>query len=137
ITRKYLAKNRPDQAQPLLEDIVRRRPWEDRFLTQLAACYYQGGYLAQAERVLFAIADGAEPGTAGMTLLWARIKLARGDLGGGLQALLAAEAMNPELPGVYIQIGDTYARLLQWQNAKSAYEKALALDTDNALAFQG
>jgi predicted AlkP superfamily phosphohydrolase/phosphomutase/tetratricopeptide (TPR) repeat protein len=137
VSRTYLWKNRPDQAQPLLEELVRRRPWEDRFLTQLAACYFQGGYLAQAERLLFAIADGAEPDTAGMTLLWARIKLARGDLGGGLQALLAAEAMNPELPGIYIQIGDTYARLLQWQNAKSAYEKALALDPDSALAFQG
>jgi tetratricopeptide (TPR) repeat protein len=137
VARTYLWKNRTDQAQPLLEEIVRRRPWEDRFLTQLAACYYQGGYLAQAERVLFAIADGAEPGTAGMTLLWARIKLARGDLGGALQALLTAEAMNPQLPGIYIQIGDTYARLLQWQNAKIAYEKAIALDEDNALAFQG
>ena len=137
VARTYLWKNRPDQAQPLLEEIVRRRPWEDRFLTQLAACYYQSGYLAQAERVLFAIADGAEPDTAGMTLLWARIKLARGDLGGALQALLAAEAMNPQLPGIYIQIGDTYARLLQWQNAKIAYEKAIALDEDNALAFQG
>src|SRR5438552_1196485 len=137
VSRTYLWKNRPDQALPLLEEIVRRRPWEDRFLTQLAACYYQGGYLAQAERVLFAIADGPEPSTAGMTLLWARIKLARGDLGGALQALLTAEAMNPQLPGIHIQIGDTYARLLQWQNAKIAYEKAIALDEDNALAFQG
>src|SRR5438094_1639454 len=137
VARTYLWKNRTDQAQPLLQEIVRRRPWEDRFLTQLAACYYQGGYLAQAERVLFAIADGAEPGTAGMTLLWARIKLARGDLGGALQALLTAETMNSQLPGIYIQIGDTYAHLLQWQNAKIAYEKAIALDEDNALAFQG
>ena len=137
VSRTYLWKNQPDQAQPLLEEIVRRRPWEDRFLTQLAACYFQAGYLAQAEHLLFAIADGAEPDTAGMTLLWARIKLARGDLGGGLQALLAAEAMNSELPGIYIQIGDTYARLLQWQNAQSAYEKALTLDPDSAMAFQG
>ncbi len=137
VARTYLWKNRPDQAQLLLEDIVRRRPWEGRFLTQLAACYYQSGHLAQAERVLFAIADGSEPDTAGMKLLWARIKLARGDLGGALQDLLSAEAMSPQLPGIYIQIGDTYVRLLQWQNAKIAYEKAIALDEDNALAFQG
>ena len=137
VARTHLWKNRPDQAQPLLEDIVRRRPWEDRFLAQLAACYYQSGYLAQSERVLSAIADGSEPHTAGMTLLWARIKLARGDFGGALEALLAAEAMSPQLPAIYIQIGDTYARLLQWQNARVAYEKAIALDEDNALAFQG
>src|SRR5204862_7306372 len=61
----------------------------------------------------------------------------RCDLGGALQELLAAEAMNPQLPGIHIQIGDTYVRLLQWQNAKIAYEKAIALDEDSALAFQG
>lgn len=137
VARTYLWKGRPDQTRPLLEEIVRRRPWEDRFLAQLAPCYFQGGYLAQAERVLFAIADGGEPDTAATKLLWAQIKLARGDLGGALQAVLAAEAMNPQLPGIYVQIGDTYARLLQWQNAKSAYEKAIALDEDNARAYLG
>src|SRR6266481_862291 len=137
LARTFLWKNRPDQALPLLEEIVRRRPWEDRFLTQLAACYFQNGYLAQAERLLIAMSDGPEPDSAGMKLLWARIKLARGDLGGALQALLAAEAMDPQSPGIYIQLGDAYGRLLQWQNAKLAYEKAVALDPDNALAFQG
>jgi predicted AlkP superfamily phosphohydrolase/phosphomutase/tetratricopeptide (TPR) repeat protein len=137
VARTYLWKGRPDQARPLLEEIVRRRPWEDRFLMQLAPCYFLAGYLAQAERLLFAIADGGEPDSAATKLLWARIKLGRVDLGGALQALLAAEAMNPQLPGIYIQIGDTYARLLQWQNAKVAYEKALALDPDNARAYLG
>src|SRR5439155_24711951 len=137
VSRTYLWKNRPDQALPLLEEMVRRRPWEDRFLTQLAACYYQNGYLAQAERLLIAMSDGPESDSPGMKLLWARIKLARGDLGGALQALLAAEAMNPEAPVMYIQLGDAYSCLLQWQNAKLAYEKAVALDPDNARAFQG
>ena len=137
VARTYLWKGRPDEARPLLEEIVRQRPWEDRFLTQLAPCYFQSGYLAQAERVLFTIADGGEPDTAVTKLLWARIKLVRGDLGGALRALLDAEAMNPQLPGVYIQIGDTYERLLQWQNARSAYEKALTLDEDNARAHLG
>ena len=137
VSRTYLWKNRPDQALPLLEEVVRRRPWEDRFLNQLAACYFQNGYLAQAERLLAAISDDGEPDNAATMLLLARIKLARGDLGGGLQALLAAEAMNPRVPGIYTQLGDAYVRLLQWENAKVAYEKAIALDEDNALAFQG
>ena len=137
VARTFLWKNRPDQALPLLEEIVRRRPWEDRFLTQLAVCYFQNGYLAQTELLLAAMSGGPEPDSAGMKLLWAKIKLARGDLGGALQALLAAEAMDPQSPGIYIQLGDAYSRLLQWQNAKLAYEKAVALDPDNALAFQG
>jgi predicted AlkP superfamily phosphohydrolase/phosphomutase/tetratricopeptide (TPR) repeat protein len=137
ISRTYLWKKQPDRALPLLEEIVRRRPWEDRFLTQLAACYFQNGYLRQAERLLAATSDDSEPDNAGTMLLLAKIKLARGDLGGGLQALLATEAMNPSVPGIYTQIGDAYAGLLQWENAKVAYEKAITLDGDNALALQG
>src|SRR5439155_17412622 len=88
LARTYLWKNRPDQALPLLEEIVRRRPWEDRFLTQLAVCYFQNGNLAQTELLLGAMSDGPEPDFPGMKLLWARIKLARGDLGGALQSWL-------------------------------------------------
>jgi len=137
ISRTYLWKNQPERALPLLEEIVRRRPWEDRFLTQLAACYFQNGYLRQAERVIAATADSSEPDTVTTMLLLAKIKLARGDLGGGLKNLLAAEALNPRAPGIHTHIGDVYARLLQWENAKAAYEKAVALDEDNALALQG
>src|SRR6266536_3020020 len=61
VARTYLWKNRPNQALPLLEEIVRRRSWEDRFLTQLAVCYFQNGYLAQAERLLTAMSDAPEP----------------------------------------------------------------------------
>ncbi|MDQ3315396.1 MAG: alkaline phosphatase family protein, partial [Verrucomicrobiota bacterium] len=153
VVRTLLWKNRADRARPLLEEIVRRRPWEDRFLIQLAACYAEAGYLAQGESVLRAMhAQGDAADTAAATgeraengapdnpprlLLLARIKMARGDFGGALQALLAAEAMNPKLANVCVQLGDAYARLLQWDNAQAAYERAISLDGDNALAFQG
>ena len=132
-----LWKGQPETARRLLEDIVRRRPWEDRFLHQLASCYFQGGYLAQTERLLCAIADGNEPGTASAKLLWARVKLARGDLGGALRALLEAEAAAPQNPGIYLQLGEAYLRLSQLKNAIAAFEKTLALDEDNARAFLG
>jgi predicted AlkP superfamily phosphohydrolase/phosphomutase/tetratricopeptide (TPR) repeat protein len=136
LARTLLWKNRADLAKPLLEEIVRRRPWEDRFLAHLANCYFQNGYLAQAERVISAIA-GAKPDSIPMMLLLAKIKLARGDYGGGLQALLAAEAMKPAGPEIYTRLGDAYASLVQRENAQSAYEKALELDPDNAFALQG
>lgn len=137
IAQTYLWKGDLERSRQLFEEIVRRRPWEERFLTQLAHCYFQGGYLAQAERLLFAISDGEEPQHPAHKVLWARIKLGRGDLGGALRALLEAEAANPQIPGIYVQIGDSYARLLQWANAKTAYEKAVELDQDNARAYLG
>jgi predicted AlkP superfamily phosphohydrolase/phosphomutase/tetratricopeptide (TPR) repeat protein len=137
VARTYLWKDRPEEARSLLEEIVRRRPWEDRFLHQLSHCYFQGGYLAQAEHLLSAMADGGKPDTPSGKLLLARIKLVRGDLGGALGALLAAEETAAPMPSLYVQLGDAYLRLSQLQNARMAYEKALAIDEDNARAFLG
>ena len=54
-----------------------------------------------------------------------------------MSTLLAAEASNPQVPDIYVRIGDIYVRLLQWKSAKAAYEKAVALDEDNARAYLG
>ena len=137
ISRTYLWKNQPDRALPLLEEIVRRRPWEDRFLSHLAVCYFQNGYLLQAENVISAMSDNGVPEHALTMLLLAKIKFARGDLGGSYESLLAAEAMNPQLPDVYTQIGNAFERLYQWDNAQAAYEKAIAIDENNAFALEG
>ncbi len=137
VARTLLWKGQPEAARPLLEEIVRRRPWEDRFLHQLATCYFQGGYLAQTEGLLRAISDGHEPDIAGDKLFWARVKLARGDLGGALRALLDAEEAAPQNATFYLQLGEAYLRLAQLQNAVAAFHQALALDEDNARAFLG
>ena len=137
VARTLLWKGQPESARPILEEIVRQRPWEDRFLRQLASCYFQSGYLAQTERLLRAISDGDEPDTAFGKLLWARVKLARGDLGGALQALLKAEAAAPQNSGIYLQLGEAYLRLSQLKNAIAAFEKTLAFDRTNARAFLG
>ena len=137
ISRTYLWKSEPERALPLLEEIVRRRPWEDRFLSHLAVCYFQNGYLLQAEKVISAISDNGVPQHVLTILLLAKIKFARGDLGGSYESLLAAEAMNPQISDVYTQIGNAFERLYQWDNAQAAYEKAIALDEDNAFALEG
>ena len=137
VSRTFLWKSQPERARPLLEEIVRRRPWEDRFLSQLAGCYFQAGYLRQAERMLLAIFDGAEPDNAPAMLILARIKIARGDLAGAFQSVMAAEAMEISSPGTYTQIGRLYEQLVQLDQAQGAYEKAISLDPDNALALQG
>ena len=137
LARVYLWKNRPDQALPLLAEITRRRPWEDRFLLQLAAGYFQAGYLRQAERLLTSAYDVAQAMNPMVPLLWGRIKIARGEWEEGLKSLRVSQEMNPRFPGVYVHIGDIYVRLLRWADAKIAYEKAIDLDGDNALAHQG
>ncbi len=108
LARMYLWKSRPELALPLLAEITARRPWEDRFIMQLAAAYFQTDHIVQAERLLAATYDLATTNNVGALLFWGRIKLALGQLDEGLQALMAAERLNPRNPGVYVQIGDIY-----------------------------
>jgi predicted AlkP superfamily phosphohydrolase/phosphomutase/tetratricopeptide (TPR) repeat protein len=137
ISRTHMWKNEPDRAQPLIEEIVRRRPWEDRFLHQLATCYFQAGYFRQAERVLRAIYDNGEPDHVSGFLMLARIEMALGNLKEAYRNLERAEEMKPAQPAIYTQIGRLYEQLMQLDKARGAYEKAVAIDPDNALAYQG
>ena len=137
IARTYLWKNRPDQALPLLAEITTRRPWEERFIMQLAGAYFQSGYITQAEHLLSAAHDFPNTTNAGALLLMGRVKLALGEPEAGLKYLLAAGQLNPGVPSVHTQIADTYVRLHRWLEAKSEYEKAIELDHDYALAYQG
>ena len=56
-------------------------------------------------------------------LLLAKIKFARGDLGGSYESLLAAEAMNPQLPDVYTQIGNAYRAFVSMGQCASRLRK--------------
>lgn len=133
----HLWKNRPEQAIPLLEEVTRRRPWEDRFLIQLAAAYFRGGYFKQTERLLTAAYDLEATDSAMAVLLFGRVKLALGETEAGLKHLLRAEGMDRRLPSIYTHIGDVYLRLGRLEEAKGAFEKAISLDEDNAIAYQG
>ncbi len=132
-----LWQGKSDEALSLLEDITRQRPWEDRFLIQLVNAYFQAGYLRQAERVLAAAYDFEEVRNPSLLLLWARLKLALGDLAAGLAALQAAGGLSPGKALVHTHLGDTYAQLGRWTDARLAYERAVHLDAEDAFAYQG
>ncbi len=132
-----LWKSRTDEAMELLSELVRQWPWEDRFLITLAAAYFEGGYLRQAERLLALSFALAQPNSAMVLLLHARIKLSLGEFAAGLESLSRAESMNPHLPQLQVHLGYAHVRLLRWAEAQAAFEKAIVLDPDSALAFQG
>lgn len=137
LARTLAWKNQPDRALPLLEDIARRRPWEDRFLSQLAYAYFQAGYMRQADRVLSAAYDFEGSQDAQLLLQWSRVKLALGQPQEGLRGLETAAALNSRHAGVYTQLGNIYSKMHRWEEARAAYEHAIVLEEDNALAYQG
>ena len=125
VARTYLWKGQPDQARPLLEEIVRRRPWEDRFLRQLAPCYFQGGYLAPGgacslrDRGWRRARHGRRQNCSGR-----EIKLARGDLGGALQCLARGRGDESAIAGYLHPDRRRLCALLQWQKAKVGLRKS-------------
>ena len=137
LARTLTWKGEAARALPLMEDIVRRRPWEDRFLSMLADTYFQAGYLRQAERLLALAYDSAEGRSPALLLGRARIKLGLGQLDAGLDLLREASGLNPRSSMIHARIGDVHLRLRRWEDARAAYEKAVALDEENAFAHQG
>jgi tetratricopeptide (TPR) repeat protein len=137
LARNLMWKTRADQAIPLFEEILTQRPWEDRFIIQLATAYFQNGDIQLAEKLLTRAYDITKPDNATVMLLWGRIKIVLGEIETGLKSLLVAEQLNPGLSGIHTQIGDIYLRLHQRKDAEIAYSKALELDDENAFALQG
>ncbi len=99
LARVFLWKNEPDRALPLLAEIMRRRPWEDRFIRELTLAYFHAGYLRQAERLLRASSDSGEPDNPIALLFLARIKMARGEYGGRLATSRRGGSVEPAASG--------------------------------------
>ena len=137
LARTLLWKDQPDRALPLLEDITRRRPWEDRFLVQLADAYFRAGYLRQTERLLSKAYPGGKMDNPNLLLQWSRLKLARYEREEGLDGLQAASRLNPHNSQIHMYLGNTYLRMNRLEDAETAYTRAIGLEEDNAFAHQG
>lgn len=128
---------RPNDAIPYFEEILRARPWEDRFITQLANTYYTTGYLKQAKRLLNASYDMATTQNAIVLLLYGKLELALGQEDSGIDYLKRAVERKPRTPGLHVQLGNVFARNRRWDEALTAYQKAVDIHEDSAQGYQG
>jgi len=51
--------------------------------------------------------------------------------------VLQAEAADPRMPGLYVQIGNVYLRLRRYAEAERAFKRAIEIHDDSAAAHQG
>lgn len=137
LARCLLWQSKHDEALELLTDVLFRAPWEDRFIVQLADCYYRAGYLEQSKALLESAYDLEKTGVNQAIIIYAQVQLALGNLEGGMNFLLLAAQRTPRFPNVYVQVGDILARQRRWSEAENAYKKAIELHPEMALAHQG
>ena len=137
LSRCLIWQNRIQEAQPILESLVTRFPWEDRFIVQLADCYYRGGHLKQARKFIQAAYDLETTPNQQAIMIYAKASLDLGERGEGLKHLSLALHRAPRLPQFHTHLGDAFAKYRQWNEAEQAYLQALNLHQDFALAYQG
>jgi predicted AlkP superfamily phosphohydrolase/phosphomutase/tetratricopeptide (TPR) repeat protein len=126
-----------DEAIELYRQIVELRPWETRFLAQLAECYCRGGYLRQAVRLLERSFKLEENKNVSVLLTWAKALLGLGEVEAALDKLRQVEQLRVAVPGISLQLGDIYTKLRHFKDAERNLRTAVHLDPEHAMAWQG
>jgi predicted AlkP superfamily phosphohydrolase/phosphomutase/cytochrome c-type biogenesis protein CcmH/NrfG len=137
LARHYMWLQKHDEAIDLYRQIVALRPWETRFLAQMAESYFRGGYFRQAIKLLEASFQLDKNRNVSILLTWGKALIALGEKEAGMSRLLLVEQQRVAEPGIYVQLGDLYLKIKQFDQALRSFEAALRLDAESAMAWQG
>ena len=137
LARVFLASNRPEKALPLCERLVFQAPWEHRFTTRLATCYYQAGYHRQCLRLIDAAYPSESRLPVMMQMLRGRCHKALGDEMTALQHFETVLASTPRIADLHVQLGRIFLSKLDYPRALASFNKAIAIDPEKAIAHQG
>jgi tetratricopeptide (TPR) repeat protein len=135
----HLCHDRPDDAVPLLERVLAVRPWESRYIHQLANALTRSGWHRQAvDLLLRAYPDGvAEPPPAPVLLVLARAHIGLGEGSDARRCLALAVGSLPAQPGPWLETGRLALSLANLEQAEHAFRRALVHDNTFAAAWQG
>lgn len=142
IEAKYnLARNlnwcaRHDEAVPLLLELVRRSPWETRFIAQLARCAVAAGNFTMARRIVESAYDLATTSDPLPRIIMADILTASGDAAAACALLLEMEPGITQ-PAALNQMARHLLRFHHSDDAERLFRKALRVHEDNAEAWEG
>jgi tetratricopeptide (TPR) repeat protein len=147
LAQSLLSTGRVDRALPLLERLHADRPDHLLAALYLANAYFETHRRAECRRVVEYVAAGNCSHAAiedpqvklvpQMDYLLGMLELSEGRTAKALEHLQRAEAEGGRLRGFHMQIGQAYARLQRWSDARRAFAAALELDPDDAKAHQG
>ncbi len=152
----YLDARRYHNALPLLQGLVRQWPDQARFSQHLAQCFLAVRHLPEAKAILEHLisnppkpapyderpaemksACGPPKQLPWADLLMGIIHFEEGDMDEALAKLLQAERFDPRLPDLHLRIGEVYLRQKRIGDAQRAFERALEIDGDSAMAHLG
>jgi len=134
----HLCHDRPGEAVPLLEHLLAVRPWESRYIHQLAnALTRDGWHRHAAELLLRAYPESGEAPPPAVLLVLARAFMGQGLREDALRCLARAVRTLPAQPGLWVETGRLAGELDRPREAEHAFRRALAHDSTFAAAWQG
>ncbi|MBS0660305.1 MAG: alkaline phosphatase family protein [Verrucomicrobia bacterium] len=140
LSQVLLSKAEFEQAVQVLEPIVRTRPWETRFVHQLANAYLRAGRFRVADELLgaaYPVAPGEPDPPMVAWMLRARAKLGlreTGTAGGYLRETMRRIVRHAP---AWVEVGHLWLELPELSAAEACFRRALELDPDSAQAWLG
>ncbi len=132
----YQEQGRVAEAAEVMQGLVDRRPGVPRWALKLAECRLAMGDGAGCRRLVEgAIEQGIPPAHA--RRIMAQVLIAEDKPEQALIELFDCEQLDPQQPGIHCEIGEVYASMERWDEARRAYAKELKRDPDSALSHTG
>ncbi|MCI0460396.1 MAG: alkaline phosphatase family protein [Gemmataceae bacterium] len=133
----FLGAGRAQSAVALLEALVAEAPGDLRFAGALTEAYHALGRLADCRRLgeqTLALCKERPPEA---DLVLGSLEFAEGRTEAALEYLRRAEQAQPRLPRLHLLLGHVHLQMRRGKEAERAFRKALAIDGDSALAYEG
>ncbi len=130
----YQDDGRHAEAREIFRELHHGDPADSRYAVRLFVSCQALGLHQEMRGIIDAFGDGATPL---LDLLRAQLWIAEhrdADAAAALERVMRSDLLRP---GMFLEIADLYRRLGRWREAGQVYEKALALDPDNARAHLG
>jgi len=139
LARNYMFVGKPDEAVHLLEELVRRSPWESRFIVQLIQACQKAGMHQQAAGLIESAFDISNTRHLLIPIIWAELQWAlrtrrQSEIADVLERVEGLQNTNPVL---LKRAGQLYAKMRRWSDAERVYLKALEKNRDDAEVWQG
>lgn len=131
----YYSSGRVETACELLQALTKEKPGP-YLLNRLALCLMDLGRLDEAEEAIAKIGE-RELGKPVVMTIRAQLKYARRQYDEAFALFQQAAEADNTRPIVHVYQGLIHLNARRWQLAKEAYERAIAIDPDNAAAHDG
>lgn len=139
LARNYMFVGQPLEAVPLLEELVRRSPWESRFIVQLIQACQKSGLRLQASELIESAFSLDSTRHALIPIIWSELQLSLGRSREHeiLEILQRTENLRNANPILLKRVGQIFVKLRRWPDAERVYLKSLKKNRDDAEVWQG